>query len=96
MAIQKSNLAQYWSDLKNDKPTNVFGFTHVPPIWTTHISRDVAEPDGGSMGLNAASVSLLPGESRRIDLGPLSDKQREWLKKRSSKNQKSDPKPQQK
>jgi beta-lactamase regulating signal transducer with metallopeptidase domain len=74
------NLAQYWSDLKNEKPTNVFGFTRVPPIWRTNISRDFAEPDGGAMGVNGASVDLLPGESRRIDLGPLSDKQREWLK----------------
>ncbi len=74
------SIDQYWSDLKNEKPTSAFVFTHVPPILTTSISRDFAEPDGGSMGLNAASVSLLPGESRRIDLGPLSEKQREWLK----------------
>jgi hypothetical protein len=73
------NLAQYWSDLKNKKPTNVFEFTHVPAIWTTDISRNIAEPDGGSIGLNTASVSLLPGESRRINLGPISDKQREFL-----------------
>jgi beta-lactamase regulating signal transducer with metallopeptidase domain len=74
------NITQYWSDLKRDASSNVFGFTHVPPIFTTSISRDFAEPNGGAAGLNSASVSLLPGESRRIDLGPLSDKQRESLK----------------
>jgi beta-lactamase regulating signal transducer with metallopeptidase domain/protocatechuate 3,4-dioxygenase beta subunit/tetratricopeptide (TPR) repeat protein len=74
------SLAQYWSDLKDTKPTNVFGFTHVPPIMETSIQRDIAEPDGGSMGLNSASVSLLPGDSRRIDLGKMTDKEREYLK----------------
>ena len=56
------NLAQYWSDLKNEKPTNVFGFTHVPPIWTTSISRDIAEPDGR----NGFECSLGEFAARRI------------------------------
>ncbi len=73
-------LSQYWSDLKQTKTTNNFQYSHVPPIWQTSISRDFAEPGGGTTGLDAASVSLLPGESRQIGLGTLSDKQREWLK----------------
>ena len=81
-------ITQYWSDLKREKPTNVFSFTHVPPIFQTSISRDIAGPDGGATGLNTASVSLLPGESRRINLGPLSDKQREWLKELRDMQQK--------
>jgi hypothetical protein len=74
------HLSQYWEDLNDKKPTNVFTFTHVPPIMETSIQRDIAETDGGSMGLNSASVGLLPGDSRRIDLGPMTDKEREHLK----------------
>lgn len=73
-------LSQYWSDLKRTNATNNFQYSHVPPIWETSISRDFSEHGGGTTGVNAASVSLLPGESRQIGLGALSDKQREWLK----------------
>ncbi|MEZ6146333.1 MAG: hypothetical protein R3B91_13150 [Planctomycetaceae bacterium] len=42
-------ISQYWSDLKQEKPTLTFGFTHVPPIFDTTISRsfptkDAAQP----------------------------------------------------
>jgi hypothetical protein len=67
---------QYWSDLKNKGPTLVFSFTHVPPIFDTMISRSFAQGEGTSISLPGASVSLLPGESRRLDLGPLSEQQR--------------------
>jgi hypothetical protein len=71
---------QYWNDRKDADSSSGFGYTQVPPIHETSISRDFAESDGGSVGLSAASVSLLPGEARTIALGPLSEKQREWLK----------------
>ncbi len=79
-------LTQYWVDLKQESPTDEFRFTHVPPIFDTTISRDFRGLQGVSFGLPGATVGLMPGESRRLDLGPLSDKQREhleWLRKES-------------
>ena len=76
------SITQYWSDLKRDDPTLVFEFTHVPPIWPTHITRDFRQPDGGSFGLGGASISILPGETRKIALGPVTQQQRDLLKAR--------------
>ncbi len=70
---------QYWSDLKQENPTLTFGFTHVPPIFETTISRSFDNKDGGSTSVPGASVGLLPGETRRLDLGLLSKQQRESL-----------------
>ena len=71
---------QYWSDLKKTDPTLEFGFSHIPPIWETSVSRSFENPDGGSTGVSGASVGLLPGETRRLDLGPITEQQREHLK----------------
>ncbi len=71
--------SQYWSDLKKDPPAGVFRFTHVPPIFATTISRSFPDKQGGSFTSPGATVSLLPGESRRLDLAPMSNKQQEWL-----------------
>ncbi|MEZ6051102.1 MAG: carboxypeptidase regulatory-like domain-containing protein [Planctomycetaceae bacterium] len=72
-------ISQYWSDLKQEKPTLTFGFTHVPPIFDTTISRSFPTKDGGSTSVPGASVGLLPGETRRLDLGPLTKQQRERI-----------------
>ncbi|MCA9110863.1 MAG: redoxin domain-containing protein, partial [Planctomycetaceae bacterium] len=72
-------ISQYWSDLKQEKPTLTFGFTHVPPIFDTTISRSFPNKDGGSTSVPGASVGLLPGETRRLDLGPLTKQQRERI-----------------
>jgi RNA polymerase sigma-70 factor (ECF subfamily) len=73
------SINQYWEDLKLSQPADTFSFTHVPAILQTNIGRSFAEHDGGSVSISAASVDLLPGDDRQIDLGPMSDKQREWL-----------------
>ena len=73
---------QYWSDLKQKQPTEIFGFTHVPPIYRTQISRNFQDKKGVSIGLPAASVSLLPGEARQLGLGPLSEQQKALLERR--------------
>jgi hypothetical protein len=70
---------QYWEDLKLSMPADTFSFNNVPAILQTTISRSFPEQDGGSVSIADSSVSLLPGEDRRIELGPLNDKQREWL-----------------
>lgn len=77
---------QYWSDLERERPTDAFRYTHVPPIFATTISRDFLEEQGDSIGMPGATVELLPGESRQLGLGPLSDKQREqlnWIRQES-------------
>jgi len=86
---------QYWSDLKKQEPTLVFRFTHVPPIYNTTISRDLPQKDGGSIGISGTSVGLLPGETRRVDLGPLSKQQRQQLNRtrRDSEIRREDAKP---
>jgi RNA polymerase sigma-70 factor (ECF subfamily) len=71
---------QYWSDLNRNDSTNVFRYSHVPSIYDTSVSRDFIEDDGGMMSTPMVSVSLLPGESRRVTIGPLSEKQQEYLK----------------
>jgi hypothetical protein len=73
------SLRQYWSDLNRPEPTLVFRFTHVPPIYNTTISYSFRGEQGVSYSVPGASVSLLPGETRRIDFGPLSEQQRERL-----------------
>ncbi len=75
------NFSQYWSDLKKDPPVGMFRFTHVPPIFETTISRTFPGEQGSSFSSPGATVSLLPGESRRLDLGPMSDKQQQWLER---------------
>ena len=66
---------QYWNDLKKESPADTFRFTCVPPIFETTIDRDFPSEQGGSIGLPGATLNLLPGETRRLDLAPLSDKQ---------------------
>jgi beta-lactamase regulating signal transducer with metallopeptidase domain len=74
---------QYWNDLKKELPTLRFGFTHVPPIFDTTIYRSFVEKDGGAISLPGASMGLIPGETRQLDLGPLTEqqqKQLEWMR----------------
>lgn len=73
------NITQYWVDLKRPEPTLKFEFTHVPPIWQTSISRDFRQTHG-SRGIGGPSVSLLPGETQTITLGPVTKQQRELMK----------------
>jgi hypothetical protein len=70
---------QFWGDLGDQPPTLRFGFTHVPPIFETSIARHFSEKDSGSIALPGASVALMEGETRRLDLGPLTEQQRQWL-----------------
>ena len=63
--------------VKKDSPAGKFRFAHVPPIFATTISRMFPDKQGVSFSSPGATVSLLPGESRRLDLGPMSDKQQE-------------------
>ena len=83
---------QYWSELKKKSPTDVFRFTHVPPIFETTIYRVFPGDQGTSFSLPGATVSLLPGDVRSLELGPLSEKQREqlkWIRKQSEDRSKS-------
>jgi len=77
---------QYWSDMKKVPSADPFHFAHVPPIFETTLMRGFPGEHGTSFSLPGATVSLLPGETRRLDLGPLSDKQQEhleWLRNES-------------
>ncbi len=65
--------------VKKDSPPGMFRFTHVPPIFNTTISRMFPDKQGVSYSSTGATVGLLPGESRRLDLAPMSNKQQEWL-----------------
>ena len=73
----------FQQDLESDKEEDeaeLFGFTHVPPIYNTTVRRSFPHPkDGSAISLPGATVSLLPGEKRQLGLGPLSDAQREQL-----------------
>ena len=62
--------------------TGAFSFTHVPPIFQASIGRVFAQNEGVSIGVPGATVSLLPGETRSLGLGPLSKQQREFLEVR--------------
>ena len=73
---------QHWVGLKIEEPTRVFAFTHVPPIFETTIERSFPVEQGVSLNLPGASVSLLPGETRSLGLGPLSEQQRKQLERR--------------
>lgn len=70
---------QYWSDLNRQKKTRTFEYKHVPWIYSTTISRSFPSPDGGSTSLPGASLSLFPGETRRIDFGEITKEQLDWL-----------------
>ena len=76
------NLSQYWSDLKPEEATDTFRYSRVPAILETDIGG-ACEQGPASITLPGASVSLLPGENRKIDLGQLSDKQRDELEIRA-------------
>ena len=67
--------------VKKDSPAGMFRFTHVPPIFATTISRMFPGEQGSSFSSTGATVGLLPGESRRLDLAPMSNKQQEWLER---------------
>jgi beta-lactamase regulating signal transducer with metallopeptidase domain len=69
-------------DPNDPKSVEVSVFTHVPPVFTTTINRNFAQKDGMSVSLPAASLELFPGESRQLDLGPLSEQQRKYLDQR--------------
>ncbi len=70
---------QEWSSQKSEQPKGIFGFTHVPPILNTSIDRSLPDKEGVSFSLSGATVSLMPGETRTLGLGPLTEQQREWL-----------------
>ncbi|MBN2294292.1 MAG: DUF1549 domain-containing protein [Pirellulales bacterium] len=75
---------------KKDTPAGMFRFAHVPPIFNTTISRVFPDKQGTSFSSPGVTVSLLPGESRRQDLGPMSDKRLEmleWIRKESRSRQ---------
>ena len=71
---------QYWTDMGERPPTLHFAFAHVPPNFQTTISRLIGDKFPGMQCLPGASVDLLPGETRRLDLGPLTEQQRKRLR----------------
>ncbi len=77
----KIEFNQYWGDLKDETQTKEFSYTHIPPIRKTGVRRSFREPQGGrSHSLSwDVSVSLRPGEVRRLELGRLSEQQRATL-----------------
>jgi protocatechuate 3,4-dioxygenase beta subunit len=86
--------------VKNSPATQTFEFAHVPAIWDTSISRFFPDTQGVSIGLSGASVQLLAGETRRINLGALTKEQRAELEDRRQRlrqpreeNQAQPPKP---
>ncbi len=70
---------QSWEDLKEEDAKAVFQYAHVPPFHDTIIRRSIPVGEGTSISLPAASVSLLPGETRTLGLGQLSEQQRKQL-----------------
>lgn len=68
---------QYWREQKTELPGGFFGFTHVPPSCATSLARMLPESDGTSINVHGAEVTLNPGEIRRLDLGSMTDEQRE-------------------
>lgn len=64
---------------QSDQSDQHFVFKHVPPIHETTIYRNFPGKEGTSFGLPGASVSLLPGETRRLDLGSLTEQQQKYL-----------------
>jgi len=87
MARPAISLAQYWVDVSRparrrggDESAERFEFTHVPPIWQTSIMRSFPAENGTTHSIPGASISVLPGERRRIALGPVTEQQQEFLK----------------
>jgi len=83
--IPEINFTQGGSVLKKPQPPLLFSFTRVPPIFQTTISRGFSQKEGMSFSLPGASVGLLPGETRRLDLGPLTKQQRQQLERMRSR-----------
>jgi hypothetical protein len=73
------SLNQYWSDRNIEVEDRVFVYHGIPPIYDATVSRSFPSPDGGSTALPAATISLLPGETRTIEFGEITPQQREWL-----------------
>ncbi len=71
------------ADSTNGKPSErEFRFTHVPCNFDTSIQRLFPVGQGTWVVISGTSVSLLPQEDRRLNLGALSQQQREQLKRR--------------
>lgn len=73
------SINQYWSDRRIEQKDRTFVYHRIPPIFDTTVSRSFPSPDGGATSLPAATVSLLPGETRTIEFGEITPQQREWL-----------------
>lgn len=70
---------QYWSDLKRKENTGLFHYSRVPTIHQTSISRSIPSRDYGSLGVPEASLSVLPGETRKIDFGKVTPERLEFM-----------------
>jgi hypothetical protein len=80
-AFPEIEIDQYWSEQKEELPPNFYGFAHVPPNLETAISRSFPDADGAAVSVPGATVTLLPGEIRRLDFGKLSDERRALLER---------------
>lgn len=58
---------------------NKFQFAHIPPFFSTVISRGIPAPQGVTYHLTAATIDLLPTETRQMSFGPLTPQQRAQL-----------------
>lgn len=61
------------------KPGDKFHFRHVPAGYTTNIMRSFEGEQGTSYNVLAARVELLPGATRQMGFGPISEQQRQQL-----------------
>lgn len=79
--LPEISITQYWSDLTSRGAPALakFLYAHIPPILRATASRSFRGTRGSSTSVPGASVSLLPGERREIDLGPLSKEQKSQI-----------------
>lgn len=69
------SISQHWTDPTGDPADNTFRYEHIPPHYDTTMLRMFEAEEGVSYAIPGATVSLLAGDQRRIDLGPLSTAQ---------------------
>ena len=84
--LPEISITQYWDDIKRaakkenrELTPGIFRFDHIPPIQQVTLSTSIKGEQGTSFSMPGVSVSLTPGETRRIPMGPLSEQQKSML-----------------
>jgi hypothetical protein len=71
-------LDMYSSELPSEEG-NLFRFRHIPSFYSTTITRGVPGHQGDQHFVPAATIELLPDETRQMSFGPLTPQQRAQL-----------------